>query len=501
MRRAASCRWFRAAALSVLALIAVAPVAVAQEKKSGRKPNVIVIVADDLGWADLGCQGCKDVPTPNIDSLAKNGVRCTNGYVSCPYCSPTRAGLLTGRYQNRFGHEFNPGPATTAPKNFGLPLTETTLADLLKALGYVTGLVGKWHLGYEAMFHPQQRGFDEFFGFLGGAHSYLDAKADSANPILRGTKVVNEKAYLTDAFTREAVDFIDRHKKEPFLLVLTYNAVHGPMHKAEKYDAKFAGIDDAKRRTFATMLTALDEGVGAVLARLRQHGIEEDTLIVFISDNGGPTAVNSSRNTPLRGFKAQVWEGGVRIPFLLQWKGRLPAGKTYDQPVIALDILPTALAAAGGKAPEKNKLDGVDLLPYLTGKASGAPHDILLWRFGAQWAVRKGDWKLTHFGGELHLANLATDIGQAKDVKAMHPDVVKEMEAAYQKWNAELVPPRWKEKKANKDKKKDKGDEAQSRLPGNPVERVPNPFLHRGADEAPILTRRDRNLLAEEVQR
>lgn len=426
------------------AVLIAAPSLPAQEKKA-KKPNVIVIVADDLGWADVGCNGCKDVPTPHIDSIARNGTRCTNGYVSCPVCSPTRAGLMTGRYQQRFGHEFNPGPAAKAEANFGLPLSQTTIADLMKRLGYRTGLVGKWHLGYQPKYHPLERGFDEYFGFLGGAHSYIDSKADATNPILRGRTAVVEKEYLTDAFTREAVAFIDKNHKDPFLLVVTYNGVHAPMQQApEKYTKKFGNFQDKNRRTFAGMMTALDEGVGAILAKLREKRIDDDTLIVFISDNGGPTAVNSSLNTPLRGFKGSVWEGGVRVPFLVQWKAGLPAGKTFDHPVIALDILPTAVSAGGGKTPDK--LDGVNLLPHLNGKLKEPPHEYLFWRFGPQWAVRKGHWKLTHLGAkdETQLADLAADVGQTKDVSAQKRDIARELHEAHRKWDAELAAPLWK---------------------------------------------------------
>lgn len=426
----------------ILITLLIVPELHAQQPK---KPNVVIIVADDLGWADVGVNGCKDVPTPNIDSIAKNGVRCTNGYVTCPVCSPTRAGLMTGRYQQRFGHEFNPGPPAKAEPNFGLPLSQTTIADVMKRLGYRTGLIGKWHLGYTEKYHPLERGFDEYFGFLGGAHSYIDAKVDTANPILRGRKAVDEKEYLTDAFTREAVSFIDKHHKDPFLLVVTYNGVHGPMQQApEKYRKNFANIEDKNRQTFAGMMTALDTGVGAILARLREKGIEEDTLVIFISDNGGPTAVNSSRNTPLRGFKGSVWEGGLRVPFLLQWKAGLPSGKTFDHPVIALDILPTAVNAAGGKTPEK--LDGVNLIPHLSGKLKQAPHEMLFWRFGPQWAVRKGDWKLVNIGGKdaPELFNLADDVGESKNLAARHPELTKELTAAYRQWDSELVAPLWR---------------------------------------------------------
>jgi arylsulfatase A-like enzyme len=427
-----------------------------------RKPNVIVIVSDDQGYADLGVQGCKDVPTPNIDSLAKNGVRCTNGYVSHPYCSPTRAGLMTGRYQQRFGHEFNTGPATNRTPGIGLPLTETTFADRMRAAGYKTGLVGKWHLGHaEDKFHPLNRGFDEFFGFLSGSHSYLRS-GTGFTAIFRGKEEVQEKEYLTDAFAREGVAFIERHAKEPFFLYWAFNAVHGPMEAAEKYLKRFPDIKDPKRQTYAGMLAALDDAVGQGLTTLRKHGLEENTLIFFVSDNGGPTAVNASDNTPLRGVKGTTWEGGIRVPFLVQWKGRVPAGRVYEPPVIQLDFLPTALAAAGVEARPDWKLDGVNLLPYLRGEKTGVPHDALYWRFGGSLAIRMGDWKLVKTtggrGGDgagaatrsgkatvdgAVLFNLKDDIGEKTDVAAKHPEKAKELAAAWQKWNAQLADPLW----------------------------------------------------------
>ncbi len=353
-----------------------------------RRPNIVILLADDMGFADAGFQGCKDIPTPNLDSLSQRGVRFTSGYVSGPYCSPTRAGLLTGRYQTRFGHEFNPGGGDTV----GLPLTEATLADRLKAAGYVTGLVGKWHLGSGPNYQPQRRGFDEFFGFLGGADSYF---ADKGPPILRGTDVVEEKAYLTDAFG-EAVAFIDRHKEQPFFLYLAFNAVHTPMHATDARLQKFNAIENKTRRTYAAMLWAMDEAVGQVLAKLTAAGLEEDTLIFFFSDNGGPvmpgTTINGSSNTPLRGSKRTTLEGGIRVPWVIAWKGKLPAGKVYDQPIIQLDVLPTALAAAEVAVDEK--CDGVNLVPHLTGAKEAAPHETLYWRSAPKWpsAPATGFW-------------------------------------------------------------------------------------------------------------
>jgi arylsulfatase A-like enzyme len=407
-----------------------------------RKPNILLIVADDLGYADLGVQGCKDVPTPNIDTIARNGVRFTSGYVSGPVCSPTRAGMATGRYQQRFGHEFNPRDAMIP--EFGLSLKESTLANRMQAQGYVTGAFGKWHLGSKPEFHPLKRGFDEYFGFLGSHHSYLDALEDPRNPILRGLDPVDEKSYTTEAFAREAMSFMDRHQKDPYFVYLPFNAVHEPLQTTEKYASRFKSIQDEKRRTFAGMLSAMDDAVGRILAMLRDSKLEEDTLIFFLSDNGGITARNTSRNDPLRGGKGQVFEGGIRIPFMMQWKGHLPAGKVYENPVISLDILPTAVAAAGGTIPASAGIDGVNLLPYLTTNAKSVPHDKLYWRMGERWAIRQGDWKLAHQEktGTL-LFNLADDIGEQNDLLASRPDKVKELRAAYDAWNKDLMAPSW----------------------------------------------------------
>ncbi len=420
------------------------------------KPNVLILVADDLGYADLGFQGGKDIPTPNIDKLAKSGVSCSNGYVSGPYCSPTRAGLLTGRYQQRFGHEFNP-----SQPGAGLPVTETTIADRLKAAGYSTGLVGKWHLGNRPEQRPNRRGFDEFFGFLGGAHTYFAGKSGD---IYRNNQTITEPDYFTDAIGREASAFVETHKAHPFFLEVTFNAVHTPMEADSPRLSKFAHIKDEKRRTYAAMLSAMDDAIGKILGTLDDAGLREKTMIVFISDNGGPTmlgtSVNAARNVPLRGSKRTTLEGGIRVPFVLSWKGVLPEGKVYDEPVIQLDILPTALAAAGKPVATDAKLDGVDLVPYLTGKAEGRPHEALFWRFGKQSAVRQGNWKLVRYDAALdqpgtrsapgkvkvspaRLYDLSSDIGESKDLSADHPEKVKALQAAWDAWDRELVPPLW----------------------------------------------------------
>lgn len=434
-----------AAGLGSLAVLGRARAAESNAAPAQRPPNVIVIVADDLGYAELGVQGCKDIPTPNIDSIAANGARFTDGYVSCPVCSPTRAGLLTGRYQQRFGHEFNPGPPTDENADFELPASEKLLPEYLKGAGYTTGMFGKWHLGYKDGSWPIQRGFDEFFGFLGGSHPYSEVGEGRKQAILRGLEPVKEIEYTTDAFAGEAAGFIERHKDESFFVYLPFNAVHSPLEALEKYRARFESIADEKRRSFAAMLSAMDDGVGLVLAKLRELGLEENTLVFFISDNGGPTVQTSSRNDPLRGMKGQVYEGGIRVPFLMQWRGHVPAGLVYDKPVISLDILPTALTAAGVALPEDSKLDGVSLLPFLTAAAEGTPHDCLYWRFGEQWAIRKGDWKLlqSRESDMVELYQLSEDAAEAKNLAGDSAERVKEMRSAYEAWNTELMTPRW----------------------------------------------------------
>lgn len=433
---------------AALALVSALVPAAAQE--AARRPNVIVFLSDDEGYGELGCQGNREIPTPHIDSIAQNGLRFTQGYVSGPYCSPTRAGLLTGRYQTRYGHEFNP-----SKPGAGLPLSETTMANRLKALGYATACIGKWHLGSEPDQRPPKRGFDEFYGTLQNSpffHPQLVDSRVSPDP----AKVEDPNFYTTDAYAERAVDWIERHKGGPFFLYFPFNAQHAPLQATKKYLDRFPSIADEKRRTFAAMMSAKDDAVGRVLAKVREIGQEENTLVVYVADNGGPTQVTTSKNDPLRGYKATTLEGGVRVPFLMQWKGRLPAGKTYDFPVIQLDLLPTAIAAAGGASDPSWKLDGVNLLPYLTGENAGRPHDALYWRFGEQWAIRQGDWKLVSSrvdGPDPRLFNLAEDIGEASDLAAKLPEKVKELRAAWDKWNAEQAKPLWEAGAARRKKK------------------------------------------------
>jgi arylsulfatase A-like enzyme len=404
-----------------------------------RKPNVLIILSDDVGWAEFGFQGNKDIPTPHIDSIAKNGIRCTQGYVSGPYCSPTRAGLMTGRYQTRFGHENN-----VVPNVSGLPLTESTIADRLRAQGYATAVIGKWHLGRKPEFRPTKRGFDEFFGTLANTpyfhpNQFVDSRLSD-----EVREVPDNAFYTTDAYADRAVEWLGKNKDKPWFLYLPFNAQHAPLQAPKHYLDRFPNITDGTRTSFAACMSALDDAVGRILGKVREMGQEEQTFIVFLSDNGGPTRQTTSSNGPLHGFKATTWEGGVRIPFCLQWKGVLPAGTTYEHPVIQIDILPTALAAAGAAIDPAWKLDGVDLRPYLTGEKAGPPHQTLYWRFGEQWAVRHGDWKLlvaNGGSGKPELYHLSEDIGEKTDLAARNPEKLKELQGIYDRWNAEQAEP------------------------------------------------------------
>ena len=440
-----------------LALGLVLPGAGAGRAAAAARPNILVIFSDDQGYNDLGVQGSVVIPTPHIDSLARNGVRCTNGYVSAPMCSPSRAGLLTGRSQSRFGHEINwEGRDTTGIK--GLPLTERTIADFLRGAGYRTGCVGKWHLGDDPKFHPKRRGFEEYFGHIGGSHDYFRAKGDrGASYALEGwdgKPFEFEHGYLTEINGEAASAFIRRHRSEPWFLYLAFNAPHTPTQATEKYLARFPGVTDEPRRTYCAMVSALDDAVGVVLAELRASGLEENTLIFFLSDNGGPLGRNGSSNVPLTGEKGHMYEGGIRVPYLVQWKAGLPAGRVYEPPVSSLDISATALALAGVTPPAERPLDGVNLLPFLRGERSGDPHAALFWRMKPRniWAVRMGDWKLmsAHAWGDIpssvgapRLIHLSADPGELHDVGSLYPEKYAALKAAYDAWSQPLPDPIW----------------------------------------------------------
>jgi arylsulfatase A-like enzyme len=416
------------------------------------RPNIVLILADDMGYADIGVHGCTDIPTPNIDRIAHEGVRFTNAYANASFCTPTRAALMSCRYQQRSGNDDL--PQVTGP----LPLPIKTLADRLSEAGYRTGMVGKWHLGEGEGYKPMERGFDEFYGFLGGGHMYLPNPKGYGGgynaPIFRQTEPAPQPSYLTDAFGEEAAAFLKRHRdsSEPLFLYLAFNAVHTPMQATEDYLERFPKLK-GNRRTYAAMLSAMDDAIGKVLRELDESGKAADTLVIVHNDNGGPTtrnAINGSRNTPLRGSKCETFEGGIRVPLVIRWPGQLQPGSSYHEPVITFDLSATALALA--KADSK-QIDGVDLLPFLTGKASGAPHETLFWRSRTRnnnYAVRQGDWKYVYSteGTEQpgqrqtpardYLFNLADDIGERSDLSQKHPEKLRQLKQLYGEWDAEV---------------------------------------------------------------
>lgn len=447
------------------------------------RPNVIFIVVDDLGYGELSCYGGRDVATPHIDSLAKHGIRFTSGYVTAPFCAASRAALLTGRYQTRFGFEFNPIGAMNSDPTIGLPVDQRTLADLLREAGYATALIGKWHLGGTARFHPQRRGFDEFFGFLHEGHYYVpppwnghvtwlrrktlpnglsgrwispdqrsiwsthmgnsEPAYDTDNPLLRSSQPIDEQSNLTDAFTREAEQFVARHRAQPFFLLLSFNAVHSPLQGMDTYLEKFVHIENIHRRIFVSMLAHLDASVGRLLARVRDEGLEDRTLIVLLSDNGGPTRELTSSNAPLRGEKGQLLEGGIRVPLLAQWKGRLTAGHVESRMVSALDLFPTALAAADIRIPEL--LDGSNLLTKLSSSQKEPLRHRHYWRLGGQAALREGAWKIYRSRSDQawQLVNVDEDPSEQINLAASHPVRVAALVSTWQKFNSEMVAPLW----------------------------------------------------------
>ena len=423
-----------------------------------KTPNMIVIMCDDLGYADVGFNGCKDIPTPNIDSIAEQGVRCTSGYVAYAVCGPSRAGFITARYPQRFGFERNPQYQPKDPE-MGLTRDEKTIAELLMPAGYHSGIIGKWHLGaHIPTSHPMKRGFDEFYGHLGGGHTYFpekltikrsqDAEGESDSYrtwLLKGYEPVPPRKYITDDFSDEAVSFIERNRDWPFFLFLSYNAPHTPLEAIEKYLNRFPGIEDSKRKTYAAMVSAIDDGVGRVLAELRKYGLEENTIVAFLSDNGGPTTKNASTNAPLRGGKGDAWEGGFRIPFAIQWKGKLPAGSSYENPVSSLDLGATIVTLADAAVSKDKPLDGVNLIPFLNGENKSKPHDtIYLRQFDRnRFAVRNGHEKLIipWKGAAPQLYDLSNDIGEQKDIAKERPKRVQELDILRKNWNAELKEP------------------------------------------------------------
>jgi len=462
-----------------------------------QKLNVVLIVADDLSRADTSMYPEGKVATPNLDALAEQGVRYGAGYVTAALCSPSRAGLLTGRYQNRFGHEVQPHdryaksglefffaraflqtddwklltwkvPDAEDVQRQGIPSSELLLPELLKRAGYATGMFGKWHLGWSPETQPHHRGFDDFTGFY-EAYSLYAAPPERAGIVNQrlpefsdrfiwgrgrddisalvhnGQLVIDEKSYLTDRFTDEAIAFIEKNKEQPFFLYLPYQNPHTPFQaKQEDWDA-FPNEQDPIRRTYLALIRSLDASVGRVMKALDERGLTDDTLVVFISDNGGALYTHATSNAPFQGGKFTLLEGGIRVPFTMRWPGKIPAGLRYDEPVSAVDVVTTIAAATGLELPGDRTYDGVDLLPFLRGEKPGAPHDALFWRADYTSAMRAGSLKLIRdkHSGVTSLFDLASDPGETKDLSTTRPTVVKRMLEQLDAWNATCAEPLW----------------------------------------------------------
>lgn len=437
------------------------------------KPNVVVIMADDLGYADVSAYGINRISTPNIDRIGNEGVKFTDGYSTAPVCSPSRAGTQTGRYQQRFGFEFNNGPASRdAQEGLGLDVNEITLGKHMKANGYRTGLIGKWHLGSQDQFYPTNRGYDEFVGLLSGATSYIDIKrpdvinftkpnetgeAGNAGTRNRYTQIVegperkivdNHQEYLTEYFGRRGVEFVSRNARsdDPYYLYLAFTAPHDPLTVTRKYYDRFPQIKDEQNRIYAAMVSSLDDAVGQVLKAVDASGEADNTVVYFISDNGCAAYYpGMCACEPVRGGKLTHYEGGVRIPMMVRWPAKLKGGQVYREVVSTLDIFPTVTAASGGSLPVDRIYDGVDLVPYLTGKKSGVPHDALMWRRRPMASIRQGDWKLwKSLDGKFTLLfNLKTDLNETTNLAETNPEKVKQLEKAFDQWSRDMQDPRW----------------------------------------------------------
>lgn len=471
--------------LGVLCLVPSQPTSGRAHAAPQDQPNIVLLIADDLGYGELGCQGNPEIPTPRIDGLAESGVRCTQAYVTAPNCSPSRAGLLTGRFPTRFGYEFNPIGARNEDPGTGIPAGEVTLAESLHDAGYTTALIGKWHLGGTADFHPQRHGFDEFFGFLHEGHYFVpppwnetttmlrrrglpagsstryqvsdaliysshmgsdEPDYDADNPILRAGQPVVESDYLTDALAREACSFIERYRSSPFFLCVTFNAVHSPLQAKNDTLKTLGHIEDIHRRIFAAMLCDLDRGIGRIVDTLETHGLRENTLIIFLSDNGGPTKELTSSNLPLRDGKGSMYEGGLRVPFITSWPGMLPKSQVCHELISSLDVFPSVAKLAKAGLPDH--LDGVDMLPVLKQANEQLPPRTLYWRQGSRAALRNGPWKIVANQGNARSRNptdrswelyhIDSDIGETRNLALENPEMLSALKTEWEELNAQM---------------------------------------------------------------
>jgi len=447
--------WKRVACLGAVFAAVLVSVLVSGCSAPASRPNVVIIVSDDAGYVDLGFSGEGVVPTPSIDRIAQEGVRFTDGYVTASVCSPSRAGLLTGRYQQRFGHEFNLN-GRHERDGLGMPGEETTFAEMLRDEGYATAAFGKWHVGAAEGLQPVDQGFDEFHGLWEGSRSFFKLEPGVERGILRdGREPIEEPddLYVTDWIGSASSAFVRRHVEgdsgAPFALYVSHTAPHTPMDATEAdlawASARMPEGVSRRRLVNGAMTHALDRAVGSLLDTLDEEGVAENTLVVFINDNGGATN-NGSDNGSLRGMKGSKWEGGLRVPYAMRWPAAFDGGRVFGSPVSSLDIAATAAAAAGVSAEEMSGLDGVDLAPFVRGESEGVPHGALFWRRGVAAAVRMGDWKLIRSeGNPTLLFDLAEDPGERSDLAAEHPGVVASMLDALASWESGLAEPGWSE--------------------------------------------------------
>lgn len=418
-------------------------------------PNVIVIISDDQGYADVGFHGSEEIFTPNIDRIANNGVIFSEGYVSYAVCSPSRAGLITGKYQNRFGYTRN---ILLAPKDstMGLPLTEQTLPDVLRKANYKTKAIGKWHLGAHESLVPERRGFDEFFGFIIGGHRYFpedltindltEARRQMDGYITRiydnGNRI-DTKKYLTEELSDNAVKFIEDNSDNPFFLYLSYNAPHTPLQATKKDLERNMHIEVEKRRIYAAMVSSMDDGIGLILDKLEEKKITDNTIVIFFSDNGGVEWYNFSDNGVLRGIKGDFFEGGIRVPFTMQWPQKIKPGITYDKPIIALDVFATVASAASAEKYIKNNIDGVDLLPYLTGDKFGLPHEYLYWKNPDKDidVVRDERYKYLRIKNDEYIFDLKNDISEETNIINSSKPIYDRLKSQFKEWEKGMINP------------------------------------------------------------
>jgi arylsulfatase A-like enzyme len=461
-----------------------------KEGKSDR-PNVIIILADDLGKFEVSAYGAEDIQTPNIDQIGENGVRFQDAYVTAPICAPSRASILTGRYQQRYGFETQPmdfyptnkleyglgkksdlgdWQVTAAPEfptpwmveRQGIPPNEINIAELFQASGYSTGIVGKWHLGHGEEHLPNHRGFDYQYGFYGAFSLYTPSRKTEGfvnyiqddlssrhqwkmgrneNAAIReNDKVVNESDYLTFAMKDKAKQFVSDRKDENFFLYLSFNAPHVPFQAPQSYYDQFAHIKDENRRVYLAMIKALDDAIGDFMEHLKKEGLEENTIVYFISDNGGASYTGATENGPLKGGKITHFEGGVNVPFMMQWKDHLPERTLFKHPVSSMDIFTTSLKACNIPLPKDTKIDGKDLMPYIKNRASGEPHEKLYWRTDHIQAIRYQKWKLLLSTRDewMHLYNLESDKSEKIDLKDLNTVEKQMLLRFFQEWNEEL---------------------------------------------------------------